>query len=153
MLINLYSSAITLFLHPVPDILRQEIPRPEPSSPKSVQARLAFTRKQFWAWTREWESIDFFDHFIRQLWDEACSRRSSASTWERKLITKLKEGREILHGLRSIESLELPSDLSQAADLWRQACDLLFQINRGLALIEVWLEVMRMEYTWDADDN
>jgi hypothetical protein len=94
-------------------------------------------------WTREWDSVEFFGFHIRQEYWEADKSILATSAWATRMNLKLHRGRSILANVRDVLTLELPSDQSEVADIWRQAYDLIAQLHRGIALLEAWLEVTR----------
>ena len=112
----------------------------------AAQACLAAVRKQFWAWTREWGSIDFFEFHIVDSYQRAIEDSGpNFSLWVSKIRSKLNRGRSILEKLKEVLTLELPLDRDRVEDLWRQAFELAAQLHRGLALLEVWLELTEEE--------
>ena len=101
-------------------------------------------RKKLWDWTKEWESVGDFDYHIRSLWYKAEAEDASAiSAWATEMNHKLARGKEILIIVRDIAALQLPAERGEAEDLWRQAFEILLQVYRGLALIEVWLDLTK----------
>jgi hypothetical protein len=109
----------------------------------SAQTCLAAARKDFWNWTKEWGSIDFFEFHIQESYQVAIDRRGAVSAWASKIRIKLQKGRKIVEKIREIMTLDLPSDHSEVEDIWRQAFDMMSQLHRGLALLEAWLDVTK----------
>jgi hypothetical protein len=112
-------------LPPLSDIL--------PVSPGS-ETFLSRVKQDFSLWISEWESVDFFEYYISSTWRGACRDGDEAILdWSDRMNGKMETGKKILRHLKD----EILLDSEQM----KEAYDLLSEVHRGLALLEVWVRI------------